>query len=136
MLSLARKAVRPAVATMPRARAGAARRMGGAHPGIQEPGGKLFMETPPPAGKSRVIADWEPGYWATCVIGLAFGVLVLPNRPDTSIKTWSENEAKARIAAGVEEPEVGTTYQINASTSYVKEAVGAPIVLSSGDDDE
>ena len=94
------------------------------------------METPPAAGKARKMADWEPGYWATCVLGLAFGVLVLPNRPDTSIKTWSENEAKARRAAGVEEPELGASYQISASNSYVKEAVGAPIVVASEDDDE
>jgi hypothetical protein len=97
----------------------AVRRMGGAHPGVQEPGGVLFMETPPAAGKARQMADWEPGYWATCVLGLAFGVLVLPNRPDTSIKTWSENEALARRKAGVEEPELGVTYQISAESSYV-----------------
>ena len=62
------------------------------------PGGLLFMETPPAAGKARKMADWEPGYWATCVLGLAFGVLVLP----TAQTRPSRHGARTRPRLGVQ----------------------------------
>jgi hypothetical protein len=66
--------------------------------------------------------SWEHGYWATCVLGLLFGAVILPARPDTSVKTWSVLEATAR--SGVEEPELGKSYMTGPG-SYVKESVGA-----------
>ena len=97
MFGLARRAAGPAAA-LPRM---AVRRMGGAHPGVQEPGGVLFMETPPAAGKARQMADWEPGYWATCVLGLAFGVLVintvLPPPPGGAPRTGTDGLTDASL---------------------------------------
>ena len=123
---LARRSIRSRTITSTRSRLAAP------HPGVQEPTGALFGEKEVVAKAGRKWESWEPGYWATCVIGLLFGVVVLPNRPDTSVKTWSAAEAAAR--AGVEEPELGKSYMVGAG-SYEKEAVGATPELKDADDE-
>jgi hypothetical protein len=94
------------------------------HPGIQEPTGLLFGEKEIVGNVGRKWDSWEHGYWATCVLGALFGIVILPARPDTSVKTWGALESDARIKAEVDEPVLGKSYMVGAS-SYVKEAVGA-----------
>ena len=97
-------------------------RLAAPHPGIQEPTGLAFGEKQIVGKAGRQWESWEHGYWATCVLGLLFGAVILPARPDTSVKTWSVLEATAR--SGVEEPELGKSYMTGPG-SYVKESVGA-----------
>ena len=104
-------------------RAGPMRTFAGKHPGIQEPTGILFGEKELVGKASRKWESWEHGYWATCVIGVLFGVLILPNRPDTSVGTWSKREAEARKKQNVEDPILGQSYAVS-SNSYVKGAIG------------
>jgi len=121
---------------LPSRRAGAVRRFAAPHPGIQEPTGILFGEQQV-VGKTagRKWESWEHGYWATCIVGAVFGIVVLPSRPDTSVKTWSEMEANARESAGVTEPELGKSYMVG-SSSYTKAAIGATPEVGEEEDDE
>jgi hypothetical protein len=122
--NLARRTLQLPSSTASRSRAGPVRNFAAPHPGIQEPTGILFGEKAIVGKAGRQWESWEHGYWATCVIGAVFGMVILPSRPDTSVKTWGALEANARKNAGIEEPELGKSYTVGAS-SYVKEGVGA-----------
>eukprot|EP00942_MAST-04A_sp_MAST-4A-sp1_P013536 g13536.t1 len=110
---------------------GSRRNMGGGAMPHSEPGGNLFNRAP---GADQTWASWEYGYWSTAFAGLVFGIFGLAVRPDTSIKSWAMEEAKARN--GATNVKIGENYTETHGFS-IKGVGEIPVWgASSGDDDE
>ena len=109
------------------------RTMGGGAMPYSEPGGNLFNEVA--TKQTRTWESWEYGYWSTCVAGLIFGTVGLAVRPDTSIKTWATNEAKARNSAGAFViANLGEEYSL--THGFKVSSIGAIPVRGGDDEDE
>ena len=109
---------------------GARRSMDGGAMPYSEPGGNLFNKAP---GADKKWDSWEYGWWSTAFAGLVFGVFGLWVRPDTSIKSWAMEEARARGGKDGEAVTIGESYK---TTHGFSAKVGELPVFGGDDDDE
>jgi hypothetical protein len=116
-------------------RAGQTRKMGGGAMPYNEPGGNLFNETVAQRA-NRTWESWEYGYWSTCVAGLIFGTAGLAMKPDSSIKTWAEQEAKSRNAAGFQMGGATLGEEYSVTHGFKVSSIGAIPVQGGGGNDE
>jgi hypothetical protein len=68
--------------------------------GKNEPGGLLFNESPPgPGSGGRQWESWEGPWYFTFGAATAILSIGLSAKPDTSLVSWAEREAKKRQSA-------------------------------------
>lgn len=68
-------------------------------PSYNAPTGKLFGETAPLPGQTRVKEEWEDIYYYGLGGGMALAAVLLYYKPDSSLEGWAVKEAAARLEA-------------------------------------
>eukprot|EP00561_Arcocellulus_cornucervis_P013895 CAMPEP_0185799290 /NCGR_PEP_ID=MMETSP1322-20130828/234_1 /TAXON_ID=265543 /ORGANISM="Minutocellus polymorphus, Strain RCC2270" /LENGTH=139 /DNA_ID=CAMNT_0028494851 /DNA_START=6 /DNA_END=422 /DNA_ORIENTATION=+ len=117
--SLLRRRPTSAFPSTARAQAQQTRKMGGGQPESQSMKARLWEgHSPEPEG-------WEPTIYATYVVGFGLITLALGFSPDTSIASWANNEAQARLdlqASGkLDKPVFGTLYNTPEGTGVASD---------------
>jgi len=85
-------------------------------PHYNEPTGNIFGEPTLTPGGKRKWEWWEPIWYFGIYGGMALAAVGLYFKPDSSIKTWALNEAKARMEARGE-PTDYTSYKVSKGSS-------------------
>ncbi|KAI0800908.1 ESSS subunit of NADH:ubiquinone oxidoreductase [Fomes fomentarius] len=75
-------------------------------PHYNEPTGYLFAEKPLPPGQKRKRESWEFAWYVGMYGTMGVAAVLLYYKPDTSIQSWALKEAKARMEARGEKPEL------------------------------
>ncbi|KAL1951640.1 hypothetical protein VTO73DRAFT_789 [Trametes versicolor] len=73
-------------------------------PHYNEPTGYFLSEKPLPAGQKRKKESWENVWYIGMYGSMGVAAVLLYYKPDTSIKSWALEEAKARMEARGEKP--------------------------------